>query len=468
MDRPLRALVVEDSADDAELMLRELRRDGYSVTFERVDTPQAMSAALDGETWDIVLSDHSMPQFSAPAALRLLRDSGLDLPFIIVSGAIGEEGAVAAMRAGAHDYISKDNLARLTVAVERETREAEIRRRHRINEDKELRLHRELEENQLELQHRLNQINALNRLFQEHLSQRSEVVEAYNDLLEVLQKHMEDTSELVARARSQPMSNLHDPATEEGGGVTSSVRSGTHVELQPSLQPTTEKLPSLSEGSIPADVQQEPATQRIRVLIADGDDSVRRSVHGMLERADVVSIAGEIRDGEKVIDHIRSLTPDVVLLDVQTPGFGGIAILNQLRETDLQTRVILMTSHAGGHDVLEGLRAGARGYLLKEAGIDELMRAILTVHEGGLLLQPAMAKRLIESLDADDAPGLTPRELEVLQLLASGARNREIAEQLSLSVNTVKYHIENLYEKLGVRSRTQAVRVAGERGLSNL
>ena len=118
--------------------------------------------------------------------------------------------------------------------------------------------------------------------------------------------------------------------------------------------------------------------------------------------------------------------------------------------------------------MLEGLRAGARGYLLKEAGIDDLMRAIFAVSEGSLLLEPAMANRLIEVLDANDAPGLTPRELEVLRLLASGARNREIAEQLTVSVNTVKYHIENLYEKLGVSSRTQAVRVAGERGLSKL
>ena len=109
-----------------------------------------------------------------------------------------------------------------------------------------------------------------------------------------------------------------------------------------------------------------------------------------------------------------------------------------------------------------------RGYLLKEAEIDDLMRAILAVHEGGLLLQPAMASQLIEGLETDDTPALTPRELEVLHLLAAGARNREIADQLSLSVNTVKYHIENLYEKLGVRSRTQAVRVAGERGLSDL
>lgn len=468
MNRPLRTLIVEDSEDDAELVVRELRRDGYSVTFERVDTPQAMAAALEREAWDIVLSDHDMPHFSAPAALRLLRDSGLDLPFIIVSGAIGEEAAVAAMRAGAHDYIAKGNLARLNAAIEREMREVEIRRAHRMKEDEELRLHRELEKKQLELQNRLNQITALNRLFQEHLLQRSEVIGAYDELIEVLQRHMEDTRVLVERAHSQPIAHRRDLPKEEAVGVTSSANASSHVEPHASLQPAVGKLPSLSVGSITADLQQEPATQRIRVLIAEGNEGVRRSIHGMLEEADGITVAGETGAGENVMEQIRSLSPDVVLLDVQIPGLGGIELLNQLREADLQPRVILMTRHAGGDDVLEGLRAGARGYLLKKAGIDDLMRSISTVHEGGLLLQPAMANRLIEGLDTADAPGLTPRELEVLQLLASGARNREIADQLSLSVNTVKYHIENLYGKLGVGSRTQAVRVAGERGLSNL
>ena len=250
--------------------------------------------------------------------------------------------------------------------------------------------------------------------------------------------------------------------------MTSAASSRTHVEHQDSLQPAVAKFPSLNEVSITAALPRELVAQPIRVLIADGDEKVRRNIHRVLEQADAITVAGEAGDCEKVIEQIRSLKPDVVLLDVQIPGLGGIELLNQLREADLQTRVILMTTHAGGDDVLEGLRAGARGYLLKDAEIDDIMRAILAVHEGGLLLQPAMASRLIEGLDTDDAPGLTPRELEVLQLLASGARNREIADQLSLGVNTVKYHIENLYEKLGVRSRTQAVRVAGERGLSNL
>ncbi|MFQ5794929.1 MAG: HD domain-containing phosphohydrolase [Candidatus Bipolaricaulia bacterium] len=128
MGTPLRVLIVEDSEDDTELLMRELRRNGYDLVFERVDTPEAMNATLDKQSWDIVIADHAMPNFSAPAALTLLQNRGLDLPFIIVSGAISEDVAVAAMKAGAHDYIMKDNLTRLIPAIERELREAEERR----------------------------------------------------------------------------------------------------------------------------------------------------------------------------------------------------------------------------------------------------------------------------------------------------------------------------------------------------
>ncbi|MFQ5956966.1 MAG: HD domain-containing phosphohydrolase [Candidatus Brocadiales bacterium] len=135
MGKPLRVLIVEDSEDDAELVRHELRRSGYDPTFERIDTPKAMNAALDRQTWDIILSDYVMPHFSGLAALELLQKKGLDLPFIVVSGKIGEETAVAAMRAGAHDYIMKGNLARLVPAIERELVEAEVRRKRKRAEE---------------------------------------------------------------------------------------------------------------------------------------------------------------------------------------------------------------------------------------------------------------------------------------------------------------------------------------------
>ena len=132
MGVPLRLLLVEDSEDDARLLVRELTRGGFEPVVERVETASTMRAALDRQPWDVVVGDYSLPHFGGAAALELLRDSGLDVPFIIVSGTIGEEKAVAAMKAGASDYVSKDNLKRLVPVIEREVREAAGRReRHR-------------------------------------------------------------------------------------------------------------------------------------------------------------------------------------------------------------------------------------------------------------------------------------------------------------------------------------------------
>ena len=136
MTKPLRVLVIEDSEDDAELLLAELRLGGYEPVCQRVETAASMKATLDTESWDIIISDYSMPQFSAPAALEVLHETSLDIPFIIVSGAIGEATAVAAMKNGAHDYIMKESLARLTPAIERELRDAEVRRERRNAEAK--------------------------------------------------------------------------------------------------------------------------------------------------------------------------------------------------------------------------------------------------------------------------------------------------------------------------------------------
>jgi len=135
MGMALKALFVEDSEDDALLLVRRLRRGGYDLVWERVDTAADMEVALDERSWDLVISDHSMPAFSSSAALGLLRNKGfIDLPFIIVSGQIGEDAAVAAMKAGAHDYLMKDNLARLNSAIERELRDADVRRERRVAE----------------------------------------------------------------------------------------------------------------------------------------------------------------------------------------------------------------------------------------------------------------------------------------------------------------------------------------------
>ena len=128
MKKPLRVLVVEDSEDDASLVVRELKRGGYAPTFQRVETAAALQTALRNQECDVIIADYNLPNFNALEALRLLKDSGLDLPFIVVTGSITDDTAVAAMKAGAHDYIMKDNLKRLAPAIERELHEAENRR----------------------------------------------------------------------------------------------------------------------------------------------------------------------------------------------------------------------------------------------------------------------------------------------------------------------------------------------------
>jgi len=134
MSDPLRVLVLEDSDEDAQVLLRELKRGGYSPTWQRVDTASAMTEALNKQAWDVVLADYRTPHLSAHEALALLQEREIDIPFIIVSGEIGEEAAAAAIKAGAHDYVMKGNLSRLVSSVKRELRESDLRREHRVME----------------------------------------------------------------------------------------------------------------------------------------------------------------------------------------------------------------------------------------------------------------------------------------------------------------------------------------------
>ena len=133
MSMQLRLLIVEDSENDTLLLVREVRKAGYVITYQRVDNLEAMRSALE-QQWDLIIADYALPLFSAPDALRMVREIGIDLPFIIVSGIVGEDVAVESMKAGAHDYISKANLKRLVPAIEREMREAAVRRERRSTE----------------------------------------------------------------------------------------------------------------------------------------------------------------------------------------------------------------------------------------------------------------------------------------------------------------------------------------------
>ncbi len=177
--RSLRVLLVEDSEPDALLLDRALQRGGFETVMERVDTAEAMEAALRKHAWDLILCDHAMPRFNAPEALELLKKHQLDVPFIIVSGYIEEQTAVTAMQAGAHDYIMKDRLARLVPAVDRELREAEVRR---ARQESEAELRRAQEELELRVEQRTADLRAANLKLQKVLEERRRLE---NELLEI-------------------------------------------------------------------------------------------------------------------------------------------------------------------------------------------------------------------------------------------------------------------------------------------
>jgi len=170
MAEPLKILLIEDSEDDAMLTILEVRRAGYEPVVRRVETSEEMIDAVENGKWDVVISDYILPRFNGLEALQMLQESGLDLPFIIVSGKIGEDVAVDAMKAGAHDYILKDNLSRLVPAIDRELREAEVRRQRRMADEALKRAYEELE---LKVQERTAELSSANEALElENLQRR--------------------------------------------------------------------------------------------------------------------------------------------------------------------------------------------------------------------------------------------------------------------------------------------------------
>jgi DNA-binding NarL/FixJ family response regulator len=244
--------------------------------------------------------------------------------------------------------------------------------------------------------------------------------------------------------------------------VESAAGWGTRVHAVLPPAPTT-----AAEGQHPADGA---SAASVRLLLVDDHPLAREGIRSLLEdRADGV-VVGEAADGQEGVERALALRPDVVLMDLQMPRLSGVGAVRALRESWPEVRVLILTTFAQDEHLFEALGAGARGYLLKDAGADDLVGAIRTVAQGGSLVEPVMASRLLDRfgqmVTREKLPvPLTERELEVLRLVADGARNREIAERLVITEKTVKYHLGQLYQKLGVSGRTEGIAQARALGL---
>lgn len=209
----------------------------------------------------------------------------------------------------------------------------------------------------------------------------------------------------------------------------------------------------------------------IRVVIVDDHAVVREGLRTYLDLSDEIEVVGEARNGREAIDRARQLKPDVMLMDLLMPEMDGIAATRGVKEVSPETNVIVLTSFTDDEHIMPALRAGATGYLLKDVSANDLVRAIEGANKGQAQLHPDVARKLMEQVSQPAArqepPGaaLTPRELEVLRLIASGMSNKEVARELVLNERTVKGHVSNILSKLGLADRTQAALYAVREGI---
>jgi len=210
----------------------------------------------------------------------------------------------------------------------------------------------------------------------------------------------------------------------------------------------------------------------INVMLVDDQNLVRKGVRSLLELSEEIEVIAEATDGAEAIRMIPQVAPDVVLLDMRMPGLSGLDVLRELSQNDTLPPTIILTTFDDDELVLGGIKSGAKGYLLKDVALADLVNAIKTVAEGGSIVKPAVTQRLLKGLEnlqndfssLDRPDPLTDRETEILRLMAGGYSNKEIASSLGVAEGTVKNHVSNILSKMGVRDRTRAVLKAFELG----
>ena len=215
------------------------------------------------------------------------------------------------------------------------------------------------------------------------------------------------------------------------------------------------------------------AEHPIRVLIADDHTVVRDGLVALLARRPDITVVGEASNGVEAVEKAGQLRPDVILMDLRMPEMDGAEAMRRIREQDPDVRFLVLTTFDNDEYIFEAIQAGAKGYLLKDASREDLFRAVVAVYKGESLIQPAVASRVLDrfvEMSRRTVPGetLSEREVEVLRLMAKGAANKEIAAALFISESTVKTHIANIFQKLDVNDRTEAVTTALQKGIIRL
>jgi len=394
MTTPLRVLVVEDSQDDAALMERELRRGGYEPTAKRVETAKAMSAELKRQEWDVVISDYVLPRFGGLDALKVLKDSGLDLPFIIISGKIGEDTAVEAMRAGAHDYIMKDRLTRLVPAIQRELQEAGVRRARKLAE--------------------------------EALQRQAQIIDQIHDSVVSTDLDGKVTSWNKGAERL-----FGYPAREALGRHISFVYPQDQHDFleQKVIKPLKEK------GNHEIEV---------RMRRKSGEDFFAHLALSLLMSTDgsamgMIGYSMDITQRKRAEEMLRRTTEQ---LEIEREA---------LERKNIALREILDQIDAEKNAVKRQIAAN-----VEQAIIPTMLRLKESSHPSQSRIFDMLEKDLkditspfLDTLKSSYAK-LSPRELEVCRLVKSGMTSKEIAEALSLSVMTVHKYRELIRKKLGL------------------
>jgi DNA-binding NarL/FixJ family response regulator len=213
------------------------------------------------------------------------------------------------------------------------------------------------------------------------------------------------------------------------------------------------------------------AMTEIRIILADDHDIFRKGLREILDKQSDMTVVGEARDGIEAVSKAEELAPDVILMDLKMPHLDGIAAARLITERDPEAKIIILTMYLEEEYVSEAIKAGARGYILKDAGLEKMLEAIRAVHRGEVRIDPDMASKALMMLcqETEDSQerimSLSEREKEVLSFVARGATNSQIAQRLLLSERTVENHLSAVFKKLGVRNRTEAAVCAVHAGL---